>query len=115
MAKILIRDRHVSFGGLTGVAHSAPSGNEISGDFDGGYDFRRGNWTFGLIVGVPYMYLDVDDFSEDGSDPIDLNVTQTQSDSLHSRIGGRVNLCLPGWKSRRPAAPGRLLAARVPR
>jgi len=75
---------------LTGVAHGAPSGDHIVGNLDGGYDFHAKNWTFGPSAGVQYTHLDVNSFSEDGLDPVDLQVNKQETDSLRSRLGGHV-------------------------
>ena len=84
-------DRHVSFGTLSGIAHGAPTGSQVIGNLDGGYDFHSGHWTYGPTAGVQYTHYDVDSFSEDGSDPIDLQVGRENSDSLRSRVGGHVS------------------------
>jgi fibronectin-binding autotransporter adhesin len=84
-------DRNVSFGGLTGTAHGAPTGSQIVGNLDGGYDFHLKNWTFGPTTGVQYTHLTVDGYSEDGLDPVDLTVGRQETDSLRSRLGGHVS------------------------
>jgi outer membrane autotransporter protein len=63
------------------------------GNLDGGYDFHKGNWTFGPVVGVQYVHLDVDSYSEDGADSLgaNLSVNKQQADSLRSRFGGHVS------------------------
>ena len=84
-------DRHVSFGTLSGVAHGAPTGSQVVGNLDGGYDFHSGHWTYGPTAGVQYTHFDVDNFSEGGSDPIDLQVGRENSNSLRSRVGAHVS------------------------
>jgi fibronectin-binding autotransporter adhesin len=90
----LTENRSVSFGTLSGTGTGAPSGNQIIGDLDGGYDFHEKNWTFGPSAGVQYTHFEVDGFTEDGSAPIDLNVGRENSDSLRSRLGGHVSCAL---------------------
>ena len=86
-------DRHVSFGSTSGTAHGAPSGDHVTGNLDGGYDFHVKSLTFGPMAGVEYTHLDVDSYSEDGAGAIasDLNVGKQQADSLRSRLGGHVS------------------------
>jgi uncharacterized protein YhjY with autotransporter beta-barrel domain len=77
--------------GLIGqTANSAPEGNEGMVDMDGGYDFHQGAFTFGPLAGLQYTHLSVDGYNETGS-VADLSVAGSQSDSLRSRLGGRVS------------------------
>jgi T5SS/PEP-CTERM-associated repeat protein len=82
--------RRVDIGGFGGTASSTPSGDQIVGNLDGGYDFRRDKWTFGLISGLQYVHLDVGGYNEMGLSSGDLTVDGTQADSLRSRFGGRI-------------------------
>lgn len=82
------QDRHVSFGGLSEIAHSEPSGCQIVGNPDGGYDFHIGHLTFGPTLGAQYTHLSVDSFTETGAPLVDLNVNRQETDSLRSRLGG---------------------------
>jgi fibronectin-binding autotransporter adhesin len=84
-------DRSVAFGEIAGVAHGAPSGDQIVGNLDGGYDFHVSNWTLGPTLGLQYAHLDVDSYMEDGLDPADLSVAKQEADSLRSRLGGHVS------------------------
>ena len=82
------QDRVIGFLGQT--AHSAPQGNEGVANLDGGYDFHRGAWTFGPLAGLQYTHLSVNGYDESGS-AADLSVNEQDSDSLRSRLGGRVS------------------------
>jgi outer membrane autotransporter protein len=84
------QDRRVGIGAFNGTAHSSPGGDQIVGNLDGGYDFHRGHWTFGPTLGVQYVHLDVDGFTETGLPGADLSVNRNESDSLRSSLGGRV-------------------------
>jgi len=84
-------DRHVNFGGISGISHGAPSGDQIVANLDGGYDFHEKRWTFGPTAGVQYTHLDVNSFSESGFAPVDLSVNKEETDSLRSRLGGHVS------------------------
>jgi len=85
------QNRNVSIGAFNGTATSSPGGGQIVGDLDGGYDFHAGNWTFGPTLGLQYVHLDVDGYTETGLPGADLTVNENQSDSLRSLLGGRVS------------------------
>ena len=89
-------DRHISIGGLSGIAHGAPDGDQIVGNLDGGYDFHRKNWTFGPTAGVQYTHLDVNSYRENGDTTLDSNlaVDKEETDSLRSRLGAHVSYLL---------------------
>ena len=82
------QSRVISFLGQT--ANSAPEGNEGVVSLDGGYDFHHGALTYGPLIGIQYTHLTVDGYTEGGSDAA-LTVNEQQSDSLRSRLGGRVS------------------------
>ena len=81
-------NRVIGFLGQT--AHGAPEGDEGVADLDGGYDFHCHGLTFGPLAGLQYTHLTVNGFNETGS-IADLAVNEQQSDSLRSRLGGRVS------------------------
>ncbi len=85
------QNRNVAIGAFTGTAHSSPGGDQIVGNLDGGYDFHCSHWTVGPTAGMQYVHLNVDGFSEIGLPGADLSVNQNESDSLRSRLGGRVS------------------------
>jgi len=85
------QDRAISIGAFNGTAHSAPSGDQIVGNLDGGYDFHQHGLTFGPTLGVQYVHMTVNGYSEDGATDADLNVNRDETDSLRSRLGGRVS------------------------
>jgi outer membrane autotransporter protein len=72
------------------TATSAPEGNEGVANLDGGYDFHAGALTFGPLAGVQYTHLTVDGYNESGS-IANLSVNEQNSDSLRSRLGGRLS------------------------
>jgi len=86
--------RAVAIPGFAGTANSSPGGSQIVGDIDGGYDFHRGNWTFGPTAGVQYVHLDVDGYTETGLPGANLTVNENQSDSLRSLFGGRLSYAM---------------------
>ena len=83
-------DRNLAIGAFNATAHGPPSGDQVLGNLDGGYDFHRGAWTFGPIAGVQYVHLDLDGYTETGAPGADLVVNRDETDSLRSRLGGRI-------------------------
>jgi len=83
-------DRNIILPGVNSTATGSPSGNQFGGDIDGGYEFHKGNWTFGPNVGLTYVNLGIDSFNESGADPANLSIRSQSSDSLRSRLGGTV-------------------------
>jgi outer membrane autotransporter protein len=83
--------RKVAIGAFKGTAQGSPGGDQIVGNLDGGYDFHRGPWTFGPTAGIQYVHLDVNSFKETGLPGADLAVNRNESDSLRSRVGGRMS------------------------
>ena len=82
------QSRVIGFLGQT--ADSAPEGNQGTANLDGGYDFHQGALTYGPLAGVQYTHLSVDGYTEGGS-AADLSVNGQDSDSLRSRLGGRLS------------------------
>jgi fibronectin-binding autotransporter adhesin len=86
-------DRQIALGGFSAVAHGAPSGDQITGNLDGGYDFHMKALTYGPILGLQYTHLDVDAYTEDGANALaaDESVSKQQADSLRSRLGAHAS------------------------
>lgn len=88
------QDRNVSIGAFNGTAHSAPDGDQVVANLDGGYDFHSGGWTFGPTLGLQYTHLDVDGYSETGLPGANLTVNSSDADSLRSRLGARAGYAI---------------------
>jgi uncharacterized protein with beta-barrel porin domain len=87
-------DRKINISGAGATATSSPSGEQYVGDLDLGYNFhpdKEGHWALGPEVGLEYVHLDVDSFTESGAGPADLSVNSQSADSLRSRLGGRLS------------------------
>ena len=83
--------RQIDFLGQS--AKSGTGGNQGTASLDGGYDFHTGALTYGPLAGVEYTHLEVDGYNESGS-VADLSVSDSNSDSLRSRLGGRISYSL---------------------
>jgi len=85
------QQRNVAIGGFNGSAYSTPGGDQIVGDLDGGYDFHLGHLTVGPTLGAQYVHLDVNGYTETGLPGANLTVSQNETDSLRSLLGGRLS------------------------
>jgi autotransporter-associated beta strand protein len=83
-------DRDIIFPGVNRTATGSPSGDQFGGDLDGGYEFHKGNWTFGPSAGLTYVNLGIDSFNESGAGAANLSINSESAESLRSRLGGTV-------------------------
>jgi outer membrane autotransporter protein len=70
-------------------ARSDTGGHQFTTHLNGGYDFRFGadnEWLLGVLGGIQYSYLEVEGYSERGSDA-NLNVGDQIARSLRSQLG----------------------------
>jgi uncharacterized protein with beta-barrel porin domain len=82
--------RNIDLPGFSASANSHPNGEEEYGYVSGGHDFHFKNLTFGPTAGVQYVHTRTDEFTESGAGGLDLDVNRHDSDSLRSRLGGRL-------------------------
>ncbi|TLD71590.1 autotransporter domain-containing protein [Phragmitibacter flavus] len=83
-------NRPIQFATLNRSASSEPDGHEFFALLGGGYDFRRGNWTFGPQASLQYSKVSLNSFIESGADSLNLRMNDPESDSLRSHLGARV-------------------------
>jgi uncharacterized protein with beta-barrel porin domain len=69
------------------AANGSPDGNQADANFDGGYEFHSGPWTYGPTLGLQYVHLEVNSFNETGAGAFDLGVKEQDDDSLRSHAG----------------------------
>lgn len=82
--------RTIQIGGFSQTTHSDTDGRELFAMLNGGYDLHRGNWTFGPSGGLQYSTTHYDTIHENGAGPLDLKISNAESDSLRGKLGGRV-------------------------
>nr|MBX2824183.1 autotransporter domain-containing protein [Gammaproteobacteria bacterium] len=75
--------------GFGGVASGDTTAVEFSTGGTLGYEFRKGNFTFGPEASLNYMHLWTDGFTETGS-LAPLTTNNNTSGSLYSTVGGRM-------------------------
>ncbi len=83
--------RNIIIPGVNRTASGSTSGLQFGADLDGGYEFHKGDWTFGPSAGLTYVNLGIDSFTEGGANSADLAINNQSSDSLRSRLGGSVS------------------------
>jgi uncharacterized protein with beta-barrel porin domain len=81
-------DRSIAFAGRQ--THSEHNGVILDALIHGGYDWTRGDWTFGPTFGVSWVRLHEEGFEESGADSADLDVRSRDSDSVQGSLGGRL-------------------------
>jgi outer membrane autotransporter protein len=84
-------DRNIAFGGLYRRAHSETDGGQINASIGGGKDFHWGPLTIGPSGVLQYVHLNVDGFTEEGADSLNLLVKDQEQDSLRLAVGGRLS------------------------
>ena len=75
----------------TAAAVGNTDGLEFTTLAGGGYDWQKGNWSFGPQLSLQYQSLGIDAFSETGG-LAPLHIDAQSYESLQSRVGGRL-----GW------------------
>jgi outer membrane autotransporter protein len=83
--------RNIFLPGFVNTANGSTGGNQFTLNADGGYDFRLNDrLTWGPILGLQYVHMDVDSFNESGAPAANLAVGSQDMDSLRSRMGVRL-------------------------
>ncbi len=83
------------FGTNYGSARSRANSTGFFALLDGGYDVRRGNWTFGPIASLQFSYLTTPTYSETDPYGLDVRINRQQLSSLASGLGAHVNYLFP--------------------
>ena len=84
--------RNIFIPGFNQAAAGNTSGNQFELNLDGGYDFHMNDRvTWGPILGMQYVHMDVDGFNETGASAANLAVGSQNMDSLRSRAGMRID------------------------
>ena len=85
--------RNIAFGSVTNstafnrTATSSPGAGELDTMLAGGYDVKRGNWTFGPTTSLQYTYLGVNSVNETGAQSLDFNSGGWNTSSLLYSLG----------------------------
>jgi outer membrane autotransporter protein len=85
-------DRNIVSPGFLTTAAGNTSGNQYTGDLDGGYDWHlTDRVNIGPITGLQYDHMGVDEFNESGAEPFNLAIGNQSMNSLQSRVGFKVD------------------------
>jgi autotransporter-associated beta strand protein len=82
--------RNIQFPGINRTANSQPAAGELDTMLAGGYNFRKGNWTFGPTTSLQYTYLGVNGFNETGAQSLNLSSGGWNTASLLGSLGAQV-------------------------
>jgi outer membrane autotransporter protein len=80
-------NRSIDFGSINRTADSAPGAGELDSMLAAGYNWKKGNWSFGPVGSLQYTYLGVNSFNETGAQSLDLNNQGWNTSSLLSSLG----------------------------
>ena len=79
--------RIIQFSGLNRTANSSPGAGELDSMLAGGYDIKKGPFTFGPTASLQYTYLGVNPVSETGAQSLNFSSGGWNSSSMLSSIG----------------------------
>ena len=81
------------------IAHAEPDGHQFSFSVGAGYDFRQGALTFGPLVRLQYLKLNIDGYQEKINNPLPgfgwaLALDSQDVESLTTALGGRASYAI---------------------
>jgi len=79
--------RIIQYPGMNRTANSSPGAGELDSMLAGGYDFKKGNFTFGPSASLQYTYLGANGVNETGAQSLNFNSAGWNSSSLISSVG----------------------------
>jgi len=82
--------RDISFSDINRTAIGTPTAGELNTMLATGYDIKKGDWTFGPLSSLQYLYFGVPSFNETGADSLDLNTSGWNSSSMIYSLGGHL-------------------------
>jgi T5SS/PEP-CTERM-associated repeat protein/autotransporter-associated beta strand protein len=90
--------RAIAFSGLNRTATANPGAGELDSMLAGGYNWKKGNWSFGPVSSLQYTYFGMNSFSENGAQSLDLQNMGWNSSSLIYNLGAN---CAYSWQATR--------------
>ena len=79
--------RVIQYTGVNRTANSAPGVGELDTMIAGGYDVKKGNFTFGPSANLQYTYLQVNNVNETGAQALNFNSSGWNTESMLSSVG----------------------------
>jgi uncharacterized protein YhjY with autotransporter beta-barrel domain len=90
--------RSIQFGSINRTANSTPGAGELDSMLAAGYNWRKGNWSFGPVGSLQYTYFGVNSFSETGAQSLNQNNQGWNASSMVSSLGAN---CAYSWQANR--------------
>ncbi len=72
-------------------ANAKPGGNHFSARLSSGYDFGANSLSIGPIAGIRYTKVNINGYTEQNGDILNLNVNPQQADSLLFDLGAQIS------------------------
>ena len=79
--------RNISFGSINRSATSSPGAAELDTMLAGGYDLKKGNWTYGPTASLQYTTFGISSFSETGAQSLNLGNAGWNTASMIGSLG----------------------------
>jgi hypothetical protein len=89
--------RSIQFGSINRTANSSPGAGELDSMLAAGYNWRKGNWSFGPVGSFQYTYFGMNGFNETGAQSLNLNSQGWNASSMVSSLGGN---CAYSWQAK---------------
>ena len=90
--------RSIQFGSINRTANSTPGAGELDSMLAAGYNWRKGNWSYGPVGSLQYTYFGVNAFNETGAQSLNLNNQGWNASSMVSSLGAN---CAYSWQANR--------------
>lgn len=93
-------NRVIAINDLALEAKSGIDSDAWAGRLEGGYTFTMNSWLLSPVASLEYAHLSQDGLSEHGADFLNMDIEETDADSLASTIGGRFSgiISKGGWQ-----------------
>ncbi|MBX9742449.1 MAG: autotransporter domain-containing protein [Chthoniobacterales bacterium] len=82
--------RNINFSTINRTATGNPGAGELDSMVATGYDFKKGNWTYGPTMNLQYAYFGVPSFNETGAQSLDLQNVSWNTSSMIYSLGSHV-------------------------
>ncbi|MEW5858211.1 MAG: autotransporter domain-containing protein, partial [Cyanobacteriota bacterium] len=82
--------RQIAFDNRTATADT--DGNQLSVDVNSGYNIKSGNASFGPTVGIRYDRVNIDGYTEEGADSLNMKVEDQKAESVVLSVGAQASV-----------------------
>lgn len=89
--KIDIASNSSKDGVVNRATFASPEGEQFNASLASGYNFHTGGLTYGPYVRVTYLNANIDGYSEQGAQGLNLRINDQEVDSLESIVGGQIS------------------------